>query len=74
MKSQLSTNHLRKIRKALPHGSIKKIADDLNLDISTVSKVLQGNHNNNSIIDAALNIIEEGKKSAQVLDQRINSI
>ena len=38
----LTFNELRKIKDSLPHGSIKKIADDLNISVETVRNYFGG--------------------------------
>lgn len=62
MKSQISTSDLEKLKAKLPHGSIKKISKILNVDQSTVSKVLRGDFFNENVIQEALKIAEETKE------------
>lgn len=74
MESQLSTTQAQKIRKKLPHGAITKISKSTGLDISTVSKVLNGDFQNIKVIEAALQIIEEGKNASRELEERIKNL
>lgn len=73
-KSHLSTKDLSTLRKNLPHGGIKRISETTKLDQSTVSKVLKGVFNNDTVIECALEIIEETKSKSESLKQRIGKL
>lgn len=74
MKSQISTKDLRYLRSKLPHGSIKKIAEDLSLDQSTISKVLSGDFFNEAVIDAAIKIVEERNSAIENWKNRMSNL
>jgi len=74
MKSHLPTKDLKVLRKKLPHGSIKKISEDVGLDQSTVSKVLRGDFQNDAVIDAAIAILENRKQLVSNLKNRIKNL
>lgn len=74
MKSHLSTKSLNALKKALPHGSVKAIAERMNLDASTVSKVLDGKSNNLEVIEVALQVAKEAKAKRRDLENRITEL
>lgn len=71
-KSQLSTKSLKKIAYALPAGGRNLIAQRLNIDKATVSRVLKGKQQNLDIINAAIELIEETKNQFINLENRID--
>lgn len=73
-KSQISTKYLAMLRKKLPHGSIKSIADTLSIDASIVSRVLKGERHNTKIIEMAVEIIENQKIQDKILEERISNL
>lgn len=74
LKSYISTKDLTKIKNLLPRGSVKRIAEELSVDISTVSKVLNGRFNNQSVIELAIKIIEDSKSENTELKKRIKNL
>lgn len=65
---------LRDITAGLPKKAVSRIAKKLNVSHSLVSLVLAGKRENNAVIDAAIDLIEEEKKEAQEREQRINKL
>lgn len=74
MKSHLSTKEIQTIRKKLPHGGIKKIAESIGKDQSTVSRVLNGEFTNDEIIVAAIELIELSKEKNASIKDRISAL
>lgn len=74
MKSHLTTKELSTLRKKLPHGSIKRISELTGLDQSTVSKVLRGDFQNESVIEQTILIIEEANSKSVELKNRISQL
>jgi len=65
---------LKKLRKNLPKGSIGKIAEMLGVSNATVSSVLSGKRNNSDVINIAIEIAEERKRTVDKIVDRINTL
>lgn len=76
LKSQLSTKSLTALRKALPVGGIRMVANRLQIDESTVSKALKGTGKtiNTRVIEEALKVIEESRAKALELENKIGEL
>ena len=76
--SILTDNQLAELRKALPHGSIKKIADALDITYETVSRVLNGHKSNTPfyepIISEAISLVENIAESRNQLSERFEQL
>ena len=57
--SGLQAHELKILKSSLPRGSIKKIAEKLNMPYNSVWKVLEGRWNNPKVIEAAIDMLEE---------------
>lgn len=68
MKSQITTKKLRKVKNLLPAGAYEIIAKDLNVSVSTISRVFTGKNKKIiiEVLDKSLEIIrnEENKLSS----------
>ena len=71
--SQITTKKLNKVKALLPTGSMEKIADSLNISVSTVSNVFSGRNKKqvNDVLAQALSIIEADKKEKIELANKI---
>lgn len=71
--SQITTKKLNKVKAMLPTGAMEKIADSLNISVSTVSNVFSGRNKKqvNDVLSKALFIIEEDKKEKNELANKI---
>lgn len=74
MVSKLSKSELDKIREQLPHGSIGIIAAQIHLSRVAVSNVFSGRFYNQSVIDAALELITQSKEAQKKLAAHINTV
>lgn len=74
MKSQLSTNSLRKLRSSLPYGAVSKLAEQLSVTQSLVSKVLHGHSQNDTVIQAAIQMAKESAEETNRLENEIQSL
>lgn len=74
MKSQLSTSSLEKLRKALPHGGVGRLAERLKLSQSQISKVLYGHSQNDSVIEAAIELAKENADKVEKFKSEIESL
>lgn len=74
--SQITTKKLNKVKALLPTGSMEKIADSLNISVSTVSNVFSGRNKKqvNDVLAQALSIIETDKKEKIDLSNKIESL
>ncbi len=70
---KIEKNKLRKLREALPHGSIQRIVDSLGKSRQSVYDVLRGDYYNKGIINAAIkevkNSVGYAKKIAEKIDE-----
>ena len=57
--SGLQEHELQILKSNLPRGSIKKIAQELDMPYNSVWKVLQGKWNNQKVIETAIKLLEE---------------
>lgn len=71
---QMEIKDLKKLRKNLPKGSIGKIAEMLGVSNATVSSVLSGKRNNSDVINIAIEIAEERKRTVDKIVDRINTL
>lgn len=76
MKSQLSTKYLNKLKAALPSDGMERIAEKLNISLSTVSRALSGKGEKriNQVAEAAIELIAEEKLKVKNLEQKIDSL
>lgn len=74
MKSQETTNYISKLQKLLPVGGVTRIAEELNLNQSSVSRALSGKTKNTKVIEVAIRIIEEEREKENALIQKIESL
>jgi hypothetical protein len=56
--TMLSKEEIIKLRKLLPHGGIKKLAEITGFEYSNVSLVMNGHHYNKEIIEAAVEMVK----------------
>lgn len=68
-KSYISTKSLLKLKNKLPYGSITKISIKLGISKSVVSRVLNGEVNNQQVITEALEIIKAHKNLEASINQ-----
>lgn len=59
---------VHRLREALPHGSISRIAKELKLSTNTVSGVLRGKWENLKVVEKAIEIIEEKERVSKRLE------
>lgn len=74
MKSQISTNSLKKTRAMLPIGGIGEIARRLDLAPSTVSRVLSGKTHNVTVITCALELIQEHQAQLAKIETAVSQL
>ncbi|WP_336845554.1 hypothetical protein [Sphingobacterium multivorum] len=76
MKSQLSTKYLNKLKVALPSDGMERIAEKLNISLSTVSRALSGKGGKriNQVAEAAIELIGEEQLKVKSLEQKIDSL
>lgn len=76
MEYQITTKKLRKVRSNLPNGAMEKIAEQLNINVSTVSNVFSGKNKKqlNDVLSKALLIIEEDKREKSELLKKIEEL
>lgn len=68
-KDKVKIEKIRQIKKLLPHGSIKKIAEQTGMIELSISKILDGQWNNEKVIYAALDILDKHQKETNELIQ-----
>uniref|UniRef100_F4C453 HTH cro/C1-type domain-containing protein n=1 Tax=Sphingobacterium sp. (strain 21) TaxID=743722 RepID=F4C453_SPHS2 len=73
-KSQETTNYLDVLRNKLPKKGLREIARRLELNPATVTKVFNGEFENESVIDEAIKIVEETKERKRQLAERIKAL
>ena len=71
---ELTKNELNKIRKMLPHGAIKRIAESLSVTPELVSMVLYGKRKRSDVLKLALEEIEAYKQAQQQLKEAIKAL
>ncbi|MGB1300380.1 MAG: hypothetical protein ACPG5O_04080 [Pseudoalteromonas tetraodonis] len=59
-----------KIRKALPHGSIKTIAEKFEISRATVTNVLNGIQENSEVMEEAIAIVKAKKQADKKLEAK----
>lgn len=76
MKSQLSTTYLNRVKVALPPDGMERIAQELNISTSTISRVLAGisEKRQRQVVECALTIIQEENAKIKSLEDRINKV
>jgi DNA transposition AAA+ family ATPase len=67
----MEIQELNKLRKALPKGSFKKIAEKVGLSEAGVGQVLKGKFNNTNVINEAINLLAEHKKAKKEISKRL---
>ena len=67
-------NDFKKIKEALPYGSIKIIAKKVGLSRGAVSSVLDGKWKNQRIVEAALELLIESKNQSKELQEKIKEV
>ncbi|MEI2274747.1 hypothetical protein OHD16_21550 [Sphingobacterium sp. ML3W] len=74
--SHITTKKLNKVKSLLPNGAMEKIADQLNVSVSTVSNVFSGRNKKqlNDVLAKALEVIEEDKKEKSELFRKIEEL
>ncbi|WP_353183536.1 hypothetical protein [Parapedobacter lycopersici] len=65
---------LKEIREALPPKGVKKIATKTGLSHSMVSQVLNGHRKNDTVLDAALEVIEEYLTAKKSREERFKNL
>lgn len=65
---------LKELKLALPHGSIIKIAKELNITRHAVDMVFNGSFESEEVINAAVRIIEEKKEQIKAIENRIDQV
>lgn len=74
--SHITTKKLNKVKSLLPNGAMEKIADQLNVSVSTVSNVFSGRNKKqlNEVLTKALTIIEDDKNEKSELFKKIDQL
>lgn len=65
---------LQEINKALPKRAVKLISEKLKVSHSLVSLVLSGKRENEAVLDAALDLIEETKQKRIEREDRLKNL
>lgn len=73
-KSQLTTTALNALKRNLPKGAYSTIAKALNVNKSTVSRVLDGKIENLEIIMVAIKLAEERRDTIDALTTKIKDL
>ena len=71
---KIDRTKLKELKLALPHGSIVRIARDLNITRHAVDMVFNGTFESEDVINAAVNIIEEKKQQIKQVEDRIDQV
>lgn len=66
-KESIRKEQIRLLKKHLPHGSIKKIAQQTGMFELSISKILDAQWNNEKVLQAAIAIIKEEQKAINSL-------
>lgn len=70
----LTKNQLRNLRKGLPYGSRRVIADSFGLTTHQVYDTLQGKRKDSKVIKKALEIFAEEKKAEATISKSLKSL
>lgn len=70
----MDADTLQKIREKLPKRYIKTLKDKTNVSESTIYKTLRGDLKNESVIKAALDLIEETLQFNNDIKERVNKL
>ncbi len=70
----MDADTLQKIREKLPKRYIKILKDKTNVSESTIYKTLRGDLNNETVIKAALELIEENLQFNNDIKERVNKL
>jgi hypothetical protein len=70
----MNKTEIQEIRLKLPRGFQKKLAKKTGYSIQFISRVLNAHEDNNKVLAAALDLIEEQKKANHILAQRIKQV
>lgn len=71
---KLSKSQLKKLRKKLPRGAVKRISEEVGISRQAINDVFNGNYINTEVIKKAIEIAEEQHNEQSQLSQKINSI
>lgn len=70
----MDSDTLQKIKEKLPKRYIKILKDKTNVSESTIYKTLRGDLNNETVIKAALELIEENLQFNNDIKERVNKL
>lgn len=65
---------LIKLRKSLPFGSLTELSNRTKKSRSLISQVLNGQKNNNLIIDEAIKLAKEEKSKREIRSSEISNL
>lgn len=67
-------NQLREIRKGLKYGDIRRMANELHVTPEFVSQVLRGISKSEKVLELAIEVADQNKKSKKALEKRIKQV
>jgi len=76
MKSQITTKKLRKVRNMLPSNAYETIAKELDVSVSTISRVFTGKNKRLviEVLDKALDIIRDEETKLSNISSEIDQL
>ena len=73
-KIELTQEKLCTLREKLPWGAQKRISERIGVTVTLVNKVLNGHWQNDDVIAAAFEIIEEEEAKRKMLNEKIDQL